>query len=273
MDFQGFLSDLNKPIIISGYGGTSQTISVPKSAKFVLAQLRAKGGNGGNGFTRAAGSAGGGGGGGGPGGANSLLYPANFFNGMIQIEIITTGQLNLSAQKNAAVLASVLPGAAGGNGTGAAVGALGSPGTASTSGIYPFESTQRTLQVATAGGAVAGGAGGTITATQFNTHTGGAGGGGCTTTNFAGGGIAFVSLGGTLVAGGTAGGGNGGDGVWFNQFNYGVGGSGGGSNNSAVGGSGGNGVVYGCGGGGGGAGLTGGAGGIGGPAAAFLYFI
>jgi hypothetical protein len=272
MDFQGFVSNLKKPLIISSNGLATQTIAVPKSASFVLAHLRGKGGNGGNGFTRAAGSAGGGGGGGGGGGANFVLLPANIFQGSFRIDISSTGTISLTNAKNLP-LASANNGSAGGNGTATVVGALGAAGAVSTFGTYAIETGTRTIQAATAGGVVAGGAGVSTTATNLNTHTGGMGGAGCTTTNFAGGGLTFTSLGGLLVPGGTAAGGQGGHGFFMHDMNYGVGGGGGGSNNSGVGGAGGGGGGYGCGGGGGGAGLTAGTGGGGGPAAAFLYFI
>lgn len=268
------------PAFSASASQTFATYYVPRGAQALSIFLVGGAGSGAGGTTGAAGSARSGGGGGGAGAVTRVWIPTILLPDMLYVHVGVGGAApagNAAGNAGVATWVSIRPSSAAAvlvglanNGTGGAVaGTVGSPGTASneTAAWYMrngvFVSSQGTA--AGAGGANTGAVGSNVLATLST--CGGAGGGGTPTgnTNFAGGDQTqptadFFPL----LSGGTAGGGNGADGLWQLKPFQSRGGAGGGTNGAAgTGGSGGNGGV-GSGGGGGGGGVTGGAGGKGG---------
>lgn len=271
---------------ISNVGGFKMhTWTKKKGVNFYTFICIGAGAAGGNGFSAAAAAARGGGGGGGSGAISRLRIHASFLPNTLYFYVglggvqggTATGELSfisvsnkitaINQNINLLMRSGAAVASAGGNGTGAAAGALGAASTieVATNGI--FSAWGEFIAIAGSAGVAGGvhtGANGTGITALTVPLTGGTGGAGVTASNFAGGALSISS--GFLyptLTGGIAGGGGGTDGILLrNPFRM-MGGTGGGSNNTGVGGAGGNGAI-GCGGGGGGGGTTGGTGGKGG---------
>lgn len=264
-----------------------QTWTKKRGVKFYTFICVGAGAAGGNGFSGAAATARGGGGGGGSGAISRLRIPAALLPDTLYLYPgkggkqggTTIGEISgvfLSSRVNAMnvpanflLRSGAANAVAGGNGTAAAAGALGSAGTIENTAGCIFSAWGLFTTIAGSpgiiGGVHTGAAGGAVTYFSIPL-TGGAGGAGCgvSTTQYVGGFITVAT--GYLVpslAGGIAGGGRGTDGVKIRYPLMFLGGTGGGSANAIAGGNGGDGDI-GCGGGGGGAGTTGGTGGKGG---------
>jgi hypothetical protein len=267
------------------YTGEIESFVIPKNATFLHIWAIGAGTNGGAGASRAAGTAGGGGGGGATGSIVTMLIPTRFLPSTLYIVVGKGGGLSTDGYtkvmfRRGDILGSLVSDSLLLANTGASnggAGTAGSAGTAASIGAYALINnlyaglgtlTVTVAQAGSAGGAITGAVGTSVTGFNIGMpFTAGAGGAGCTTTDFAGGAISPTAnaqqQSGITLAGGLAGGGDGLNGLQFDEPFTCYGGSGGGSNNSGVGGKGGDGAI-GCGGGGGGAGVTGGAGGRGG---------
>jgi hypothetical protein len=258
------------------------------------------GGGGGGAHSAASGTNGGGGGGGACSGISRLIIPSFILPDSLYVQVGVGGLGGAAtvaggAGTNSHISFSPVLGAGpnmvlSANGTnqpgGGGAGTNGSPGSAGTvPDVYTGATINGSIGIYTsavglvggAGGAVAGGAGTSITAWAALPLSPGAGGGGAAGTNNNGGAqtataatnfvfINWPNTAGALAAGGTGGttaARNGNAGVSLMAPFFQTGGSGGGTNVSGVGGDGGRGGI-GCGGGGGGKGTTGGRGGNGG---------
>ena len=175
-----------------------------------------------------------------------------------------------TGDRNLITSSGVTPAGGGGTGTGAAVGAAGTQGSALTVGSHTLSGLCQINTIAgqngVAGGAVAGAIGTAITIPSTMMVCAGSGGAGTTSADFAGGIVTPIASSwlseqaAVAQAAGSFDGTNGRQ-LWEPFFSF--GGQGGSSSNAGVGGHGGHGA-HGAGGGGGGAGTTGGTGGNGG---------
>lgn len=264
----------------------------PRGCSMLFALCIGGGAGGGGGFSAAAAAARGGGGGGGSSCITKVLIPLIFLPDRLFVQVgngtvgVAAGAAAVPANSYIAVYphignsktnflaVSSINGAptGGGTGMGAAVGTGGSAGTVSIQGDQCVSGSGFWSTIAGqgggAGGAIAGGAGTSITLPLTGLCTvGGAGGGGTTAADFAGGGITSVAntwLNDKRSAAPAAGTFDGAGGLlsWNPLWSFcGLGGS---ASNAGVGGNGGKGGP-GSGGGGGGGGTTGGRGGDGGP--------
>ena len=293
MDFTP-LNRADVQIFNYGQGGQGwQTWAKPRGVTMTYMIAIAGGGGGGGGFAAAAASARGGGGGGACSGIARLMVPSFLLPDVLFVQVgsggqgVTTGAGGNGANSfvsygHTAVIPNLLlasgvnaPGG-GGTGTGAAVGTAGTIPTIATTNVSHFIGQWFATVgiIGTAGGAVAGGNGTSVTAWAGLPMTPGASGAGTTSADFVGGAVTataaadfgivnFPNTAGWLAAGGLGGGGNGNPGVCLWKPFFMTGGSGGGSSNTGKGGDGGKGGI-GCGGGGGGAGVSAGRGGDGG---------
>ncbi len=271
-------------------GNGVQMYDIPDSAVWLELLAVGSGGSGRQGFNGTAGVAKGGGPGGGSGAISKLIIRTEFLPNNLYISCGGGPQTGNSGNPTAIHLTANNFGSAidrllfaGGGGLGAAAnsaggtaaGAAGAATSQATSGPWSSLGMYISMpgQAGTAGG-TATAAGPSITFGNAGVFVGGGtGGGGCTTTTFAGGDILGTGLI-QGIPGGLAATGAGQHGPRYDMPLTFLGGTGGGSSNSAVGGVGGDGN-FGCGGGGGGAGVGASAdGGWGGPGFAIItaYF-
>jgi hypothetical protein len=262
--------------------GDWKSFLLPRGKSHVGILCVGSGAGGGSGFSAAAATARGGGGGGGSAALVRAIFQREALPDQLFINAALGGLPGAAGAlsrvtirpdtiiQNSILVSGAAAPTAGGNGAAAAVGSAGAAGTVTTTTICGAFSAWALSFVAilgvvgSAGGAVAGGAGTSLSwGTAGLPLIGGAGGGGTTSADFAGGGYFGAGWQPTL-AGGLAGSNRGNDGLLFPSPLASLGGTGGGSSNAGVGGAGGDGAM-GSGGGGGGAGVTGGAGGRGGP--------